>query len=120
MATRSSVLAWRLPWTEEPGRIQSMGSQELDTAELPTPSHMQNGLSGVGRGGRVEAGSLADSHSGDKSFPLGSFEPWGRDFLVGEACPVGLIADKLGTWGPVRRLLLLCTLNTELSKDLSG
>ena len=97
-----------------------MGSQELDTAERPTPSHMQNGLSGVGRGGRVEAGSLADSHSGDKSFPLGSFEPWGRDFLVGEACPVGLIADKLGTWGPVRRLLLLCTLNTELSKDLSG
>ena len=27
MATRSSILAWRIPWTEEPGRVQSMGSQ---------------------------------------------------------------------------------------------
>ena len=30
MATRSSILAWRTPWTEEPGSLQSMGSQELD------------------------------------------------------------------------------------------
>ena len=27
MATHSSVLAWRIPWTEEPGGLQSMGSQ---------------------------------------------------------------------------------------------
>ena len=26
MATHSSILAWRIPWTEEPGRLQSMGS----------------------------------------------------------------------------------------------
>ena len=31
MATHSSILAWRIPWTEEPGGLQSMGSQELDT-----------------------------------------------------------------------------------------
>ena len=31
MATHSSILAWRIPGTEEPGGIQSMGSQELDT-----------------------------------------------------------------------------------------
>ena len=30
MATHSSILAWRIPWTEEPGGLQSMGSQELD------------------------------------------------------------------------------------------
>ena len=29
MATRSSVLAWRIPWTEEPGRLQSMGLQKV-------------------------------------------------------------------------------------------
>ena len=29
MATLSSILAWRLPWTEEPGRLQSMGSQRV-------------------------------------------------------------------------------------------
>ena len=27
MATHSSILAWRIPWTEESGRLQSMGSQ---------------------------------------------------------------------------------------------
>ena len=31
MATHSSILAWRIPRTEESGRLQSMGSQELDT-----------------------------------------------------------------------------------------
>ena len=30
MATHCSALAWRIPWTEEPGRLQSRGSQELD------------------------------------------------------------------------------------------
>ena len=33
MATHSSILAWRIPWTEEPGGLQSMGSQESDTTE---------------------------------------------------------------------------------------
>ena len=28
MAAYSNILAWRFPWTEEPGRLQSMGSQE--------------------------------------------------------------------------------------------
>ena len=31
MATHSSVLAWKIPWMEKPGRLQSMGSQRLDT-----------------------------------------------------------------------------------------
>ena len=29
-ATHSSILAWEIPWTEEPGELQSMGSQESD------------------------------------------------------------------------------------------
>ena len=29
MGTHSSVLAWEIPWTEEPGRLQSMGSQRV-------------------------------------------------------------------------------------------
>ena len=33
MATRSSILAWRIPRTEEPGGLQSIGSKEADTAE---------------------------------------------------------------------------------------
>ena len=31
MATHSSILAWRIPWTEEPGGLQSMGSQSTMT-----------------------------------------------------------------------------------------
>ena len=33
MAIHSSVLAWRIPWMEKPGRLQSMGRTELDTTE---------------------------------------------------------------------------------------
>ena len=33
MARHSSILAWEIPWTEEPGGLQSMRSQELDTTE---------------------------------------------------------------------------------------
>ena len=29
MATHSSILAWRMPWTEEPGRLQSIGLQRV-------------------------------------------------------------------------------------------
>ena len=29
IATHSSTLAWKIPWTEEPGRLQSMGSQRV-------------------------------------------------------------------------------------------
>ena len=33
MATHSSIFAWRIPWTEEPAGLRSMGSQESDTAD---------------------------------------------------------------------------------------
>ena len=31
MTTHSSILAWKIPWTEEPGRLQSMGLQKSQT-----------------------------------------------------------------------------------------
>ena len=33
IATHSSILAWRIPWTEEPGGLQSIGHKESDTTE---------------------------------------------------------------------------------------
>ena len=33
MATHSCILAWEISWTEEPGRLQSMGLQELETTK---------------------------------------------------------------------------------------
>ena len=50
MALHSSVLAWRIPWTEEPDGLQSMGPQELDMTEptahavLFTTAHRRNVL----------------------------------------------------------------------------
>jgi len=34
MATHSSILAWRIPWTEEPGGLQSMGHKESDMTDV--------------------------------------------------------------------------------------
>ena len=39
MAMHPSILAWRISWTEEPGRLQSMGSQESDTTEQLNQHH---------------------------------------------------------------------------------
>ena len=36
MATHSGILAWRIPWTEEPGGLQSMGCKELDMTDQLT------------------------------------------------------------------------------------
>ena len=40
MATHSSILAGRIPWREEPGGLQSMGSQELDMTEATKPTNI--------------------------------------------------------------------------------
>ena len=37
MATHSSILAWRIPWTEELGGLQSMGHKELDMTDVGFP-----------------------------------------------------------------------------------
>ena len=47
MATHSSTLAWKIPWAEEHGRLQSMGSLESDTTEQ---LHFHFSLSCIGEG----------------------------------------------------------------------
>ena len=39
MAAHSSILGWRIPWTGEPGRLQSMDGKESDMSGQPTLSH---------------------------------------------------------------------------------
>ena len=39
MATHSSIFAWRIPWTEEPGRLQSMRSQGSHVSHTHTHTH---------------------------------------------------------------------------------
>ena len=47
MAPHSSTVAWRIPWTEKPGRLQSMGSRRVDTTER---LHFNFSLSCIGEG----------------------------------------------------------------------
>ena len=47
MATHSSTLAWKISWIAEPGRLQSIGSQESDTTER---LHFHFSLSCIGEG----------------------------------------------------------------------
>ena len=47
MAPHSSTFAWKIPWTEEPGRLKSMGSIEWDTTEQ---LHFHFSLSCIGEG----------------------------------------------------------------------
>ena len=46
IAIHSSILAWEIPWTEEPGELQSMGSKRVDTTQRLAPAPLQpRGLS---------------------------------------------------------------------------
>ena len=52
MVTPSSILAWRIPWMEKAGRLQSMGLQRVghDRATSPSPPIASLRMAGVGRG----------------------------------------------------------------------
>ena len=52
MAPHSSTLAWKIPWTEEPGGLQSMGSLESDTTER-LHFHFSLSRTGEGNGNRL-------------------------------------------------------------------
>ena len=55
MATRSSILAWRIPWTEEPGRLHSpWGCKETDTTEHLTLPFFRAQICPVKAGGIVK------------------------------------------------------------------
>ena len=60
MTTHSSILAWRIPWTEEPGGLQSMGSHRVRQDEV---THTFTFNIGVGRASsKVSAGAFFSEH----------------------------------------------------------
>ena len=63
MAPHSSTLAWKIPWTEEPGRLQSMGSQELDMTER-LPFHFSLSSIGEGNGNPLQCSCLENPRYG--------------------------------------------------------
>ena len=63
MAPHSSTLAWKIPWTEEPGRLQSMGSLRVDTTE-GLPFHFSLSCIGVGNGNPLQCSCLENPRDG--------------------------------------------------------
>ena len=57
MATHSSTLAWEIPWAEEPGRLQSMGSLRVDTTER-VHFHFSLSCTGEGNGNPLQCSCL--------------------------------------------------------------
>ena len=94
MATHSIILAWEIPWTEEPGGLQSMGSQRLDMTEQlnnSQPIHNQFFLSPVI--------SSCSYHFITRSFPCDRFFP---SWLLMEWSPIwGLVVE--GVQGDFKR-----------------
>ena len=63
MATHSSTLAWKIPWTEEPGRLQSMGVAALDTTERLL-FHFSLSCIGEGNGNPLQYSCLENPRNG--------------------------------------------------------
>ena len=63
MASPSSTLAWKIPWTEGPGRLQSMGSLESDTTER-LQFHFSLSCIGEGNGNPLQCSCLENPKDG--------------------------------------------------------
>ena len=63
MAPHSSTFAWKIPWTEEPGRLQSMGSLESDTTER-LPFHFSLACIGEENGSPLQCSCLKNPRGG--------------------------------------------------------
>ena len=63
MATHSSTVAWKIPWTEEPSRLQSMGSLESDMTEQ-LHFHLSLSCTGEGNGNPLHCSCLENPRDG--------------------------------------------------------
>ena len=63
MAPHSSTLVWRIPWTEEPGGLHSMGSGRVDTTER-LPFHFSLSCIGEGNGNPLQCSCLENPRDG--------------------------------------------------------
>ena len=63
MAPHSSTLAWKIPWTEEPGGLQSKGSIESDTTEQ-LHFHLSLTCNGEGNGNPLQCSCLENPRDG--------------------------------------------------------
>ena len=64
MATHSSTLTWKIPWTEEPGRLQSMGSLRVRDTTEQLHFHFSLSCTEEGNGNPLQCSSLENPRDG--------------------------------------------------------
>ena len=92
MAPYSSTLAWKLPWTEEPGRLQSMGSHTTEQLH----SHFSLSCIGEGNGNPLQCSCLENPRDGGAWWPaVSGSHRVGHDWIdlaaAAEACEWGTV-----------------------------
>ena len=90
MTTHSSILAWRIPWTEEPGKLQSMGSQRI-RHEWATKHSTKTKAS-------VDAGSSTSFNPHRIPVRQVLFYWWGNQGFRGHAYDLSHAARQWGRW----------------------
>ena len=77
MATHSGTLAWEIPWTEEPGRLQSMGSRRVKIRLSDFTFTVSLSCTGERNGNPLQYSCLENPRDGS----LVGCHPWGRTEL---------------------------------------
>ena len=133
MATHSSTLAWEIPWTEEPGRLQSMGLRRIGHEELDTAEwlHFHFSLSCIeeGNGNPLQCSCLENPRDGGAWWAAvyGVAQSWTRlkrlsssnhysEIILGLTCSLKVLQRNSlrlrrtlpGTSNSILSLLILC------------
>ena len=90
MTTHSSNLAWKIPWTEKPGRLQSMGSQKVRHDWATSLLH---------RNGETDSGRAQTEHCVHQDPGERSSDPTGTSPRLARECP-GVSGGGVGQWWP--------------------
>ena len=116
MVPHSRTLAWKIPWMEEPGRLQSMGPLRVGTSEQ-LHFHFSLSCTGEGNGNPLQCSCLENPRDGEawRAAIYGVAQSWTRlkrlsSSSTSSMCPVGIARrewSKMSHDGSTESLLLL-------------
>ena len=122
MATHSSVLAWRIPWTEEPGGLESMGLQRVDSTHMKCRHMLSFPPWAPGRW--HQCADNTDELQAVPPYPCGHADPRGQAWAFWPAVPEQLrpLGQPHLLWLPVMfpPCLLVCKLQSLSFKNLKA
>ena len=96
MAPHSSTLAWKIPWMEEPGRLQSMGSLRVDMTKR-LHFHFSLSCIGEGNGNPLQCSCLENPRDGEAwlAAVYGVAQSWTRLKRLSKGCKESDMTERL-------------------------